>query len=237
MTPSKFAAYIRLKTKTNSTTFSDADILTYANIIKDDIAKEITKANEDYFGIELLRNLQSGKRNYSFPTDVLNQIKYVQAMLDINGVTWSVLKEFDINSYNRPTNETSIIESYTGKKPEFDIFGGQLFIYSDSAILNVENGLKLWSIIYPADLSSLSGTDDMSVAPTQTSFGLPRQFHKVWATKVIVEYKTSKEKPIPLTEQELNVDKDLLLAINAIKGGNLDRIITAEVPYNDGQDY
>lgn len=235
MTQAQFAAYIRLKTKTNSTTFPDADILTYANIIKDDIAKEVTKANEDYFGIELLRNLEAGKRTYSFPTDVLNQIKYFQAQL--NGTDWQVLEEFDVNSYKRPTDEATILARWAGKLPEFDIFGSQATIYSDSAIIDVTDGLKLWAIIYPADLTTLAGTTDMSVAPSQISFGMPRQLHKVWATKVIVEYKTSKEKPIPLTESERNVDNDLALAINALKGGNLERTVVANVPRDDGQDY
>ena len=53
MTSKQFADYIRKKTKTNSSTFTDADILLYANIIKDDIAKEVNKANEDYFGIRM----------------------------------------------------------------------------------------------------------------------------------------------------------------------------------------
>lgn len=236
MTPAQFATYIRLKTRTNSTTFTDADILAYANIIKDDIAKEITKVNEDYFGIEFLRNLEAGKRAYSFPSDVLNQIKYTQAMLD--GVNWQTMEEFDVTIYKRPTDEASIVANWKGKKPEFDIFGSQIVIYSEDAIIDVTEGLKLWAMIYPADLASLAGTTDMSVAPDEISFGMPRQFHYIWATKVIIEFKGSKEKPIPLTEKEQNVDKDLLLALGSLKGGNLDRTVTATVPdpYNNGQD-
>lgn len=237
MTPAKFAAYIRLRTKTNSTTFPDADILTYANIVKDDMVKEITKVNEDYFGMELLRDLEAGKRSYLYPSDVLNQIKYTQAMLD--AINWSHLEEFDVNSYRRPTDEDSILANWAGKKPEFDIFGGQLVIYNDTAIIDVPDGLKLWAMIYPADLTSLAGTTDMSVAPSTISFGVPRQLHKVWATMVIVEYKTSKEKPIPLTEDEQNVQIAMQQAVNSLRGGNLDRAIVATVrdDSNNGQDY
>lgn len=237
MTPANFAAYIRLKTKTNSTTFSDADILAYANIIKDDIAKEVTKANEDYFGMKFLRNLEAGKRGYSFPTDVLNQIKYLQAKLD--GVHKKVLFQFDVNTYKRPTDENDITANWAGKQPEFDIYGSSLYIYSDSAIIDVTDGLELWAIIYPADLTSLAGTNDMSVAPSTTSFGMPRQLHYVWATKVIIEYKNSKDKPIPLTEKEANVEADQTLAINALKGQDLNRSIIATVSddSNNGQDY
>ena len=47
MTNKQFAIILQ-KYKTNSTTFPDSEILLYANIIKDDIAKEVNKANEDY---------------------------------------------------------------------------------------------------------------------------------------------------------------------------------------------
>lgn len=236
MTPAQFASYIRDKTKTNKSTLPDEKILLYANIIKDDIAKEITKANEDYFGMKFYRNLEAGKRSYSFPSDVLNNIKYVQAKL--NGTDWKVLTQFDVNTYKRPTNESEIRANWAGKDPEFDIFGGSLEVYSDDAIIDVTDGLELWAMVYPADLTSLSGTTDMSVPPNNISFGMPRQFHFVWATKVIIEYKNSKEKPIPLTEQEGKVDVDLQLAINALKGQDLNRSITATLPdyYNNGQD-
>lgn len=237
MTPAQFASYIRLKTRTNSTTFPDADILVYANIVKDEIAKEIIKANEDYFGIESLRDLENGIRKYLFPTYMLSQMKYIQAKLD--GTNWVKLDEFDITSYDRPTDEDSIRANFAGRNPAFDIFGGELSIYSEDPIIDVTDGLKLWSIVYPADLTSLSGDADMSVNPSLTEFGMPRQLHKVWATKVIIEYKTSKEKPIPLTEQELKVDVDLQSAINSLKLQNLDRVFVATVPDNsdNGADY
>jgi hypothetical protein len=236
MTPAQFATYIRLKTKTNATTFPDADIIAYANIIKDDIAKEVTKANEDYFGMKLYRNLEAGKRGYSFPSDVLNQIKYLQAKLD--GTKQVVLSQFDVNSYKRPTDESDILLNWSGKDPEFDIFGNSLYIYSDNAIIDVINGLELWAIIYPEDIKALTGTNDMSVPSSNITFGMPRQLHYVWATKVIIEYKNSKEKPIPLTEREANVEADQTLAINALKGLDLNRSIIATVSdnTNNGQD-
>lgn len=236
MTPATFASYIRYKTRTNTTTLSDADLLVLANAVKDDICKEVTKANEDIFGIKMLRNLEAGIRNYQFPTDILNNMKYLQAKLD--GTTQKVLTQFDVNTYKRPTDETHILENWAGKEPQFDVFGGELIIYSDSAIIDVTDGLELWAMIYPEDLTSFSGTNDLSIGSTTTSFGMPRQLHNVWATKVIVEYKTSREKPIPLTEKEQLVDNDLQEAINALKGADLNRSIVASMPdeYNNGQD-
>ena len=79
----------------------------------------------------------------------------------------------------------------------------------------------------------------MSENPTLTSFGIPTELHFVWAAKVIIEYKNSKEKPIPLTEREVNVNNDLTLAINSLKGLNLDRSLVATIPdySNNGQNY
>jgi len=237
MTSKQFADYIRKKTKTNSSTFTDADILLYANIIKDDIAKEVNKANEDYFGIRIVRDLKDGKRNYLFPSYVMGKIKYLQAKLD--GTKQRRIDEFDINTYERPTDEDAILANWAGREPMFDIFGGEIVIYSGEPIIDVTGGLELWAIIYPADLTSLSGTSDMSIAPNKTSFGMPRQLHMVWALKVAIEYKTSKEKPIPLTEREQNIQIELDAAINSLKNQNLDRTLIATVPDcgNNGQDF
>lgn len=237
MTPKQFAKYIRIKTKTNTYTFPDDEILLLANIIKNDIAKEITKVNEDYFGMEMKRDLVVDKRNYAFPTYILNNIKYLQAMLD--GKNWEVLKEVDVNTYKGPTDEGSIQANFAGGRPMFDIFGGQLIIYSGSSIIDVKDGLKLWSIVYPSDLTSLVGETDMSVNPSRTEFGMPTELHFVWATKVIIEYKESKEKPIPLTEKEASIKEDLTLAIDSLKGFNLDRSVVATMPNkgNDGYNY
>ena len=184
MTPAQFAAYIRKKTKTNATTFSDADILMYANIIKDDLAKDVVAVNEDYFGMKFTRNLVAGKRNYRFPYGVLSQLKYAQAKID--GTNWKRLSEFDINTYQKTTDETSIRTNWAGKDPSFDIFGEELNIYSELPIIDVTEGLELWAIIYPKDLSSLAGTIDMSIPQDNQSFGVPRQLHYVWAHKVII---------------------------------------------------
>lgn len=237
MTFANFAAYIRLKTKTNSTTLSDADLIVLANVVKDDIAKEVLKANEDIFGMMYKRDLIAGQRGYQLPSDILSQMKYLQSMVD--GINLKVTKQFDVNSYNRPTDEADILQNWCGKDQQFDLFGGSIYIYSGTSIINVTDGLQLWAIMYPADITDLTLTTDMSVAPSTISFGMPRQLHYAWATMVIVEYKNSKEKPIPLTEKEANVATDLALAINSLKGGDMNRSIIAVVPDRscNGQDY
>lgn len=238
MTGVQFTTYIRRQTKTNATTFTDDDIVLYANTWKDEIAKRITKANEDYFGIFMTRNLVAGQRNYAFESQQLNHMKYLEAKLD--GVAWCPLVEYDINSLRIPSNETDIQLYFASRSPGFDIFGNELVILNGAAIPDVTDGLKLWTIVYPRDITTLMLADavaDLSEPPTSIDFGLPRQFHKLWADSVVVEYKNSQETPIPLTVNEQLVPTRLAETVNDIKGENLDRSTESTVPTDDGQDY
>lgn len=236
MTPATFAAYVRKHTKTNSTTYPDADLLVDMNVMKDELAKEIIKVNEDIFGMPYTRNLVAGQREYDFPLDMLNQIKYVEAKVAEGGTKWKTLTETDLGTYDKPTDEDSILANFLGKYC-FDIFRNSLWLLTGEAIIDVAGGLKLWAFQWPADITSLSGTTDLSVPASRTSTAMPRAIHEIWARKVIVARKESAEKPIPLTEREVNVDKDLASTLNSMRGMNLDRSGEASVPYDDGSNY
>ncbi len=236
MTFSKFTTLVRYYTKTNSTTFPDAEILTLANIFKDDISALIAKElGEDYFGLRFVRTLEAGQREYDLPSELMSRIKYVEAKLD--GKNWIRLKETDLSVYGRPTDEASIQERYAGKDPEFDLFDQSIFILSGTPIIYVFEGLKLWAIVYPADFTSLSSTEEMSTPPDDYSHGFPRQFHELLARRVSIAYKSSKDRPIPLSEKEKLYEVDLATAINAMKDANLDRSVLPSMPSYDGSDY
>lgn len=236
MTPVKFAALVRLYTKTNSTTFADADILSYANIFKDDIGAQIaTVVGEDYFGLRLERNLVASQREYDLPAEMMGRFKYLEAKLD--GSNWSVLHEVDLSVYDETTDEATIRNQYTGKDPEFDIWDQSIFILSGDAIIGVTNGLKIWAIIWPADFANLTGTDDMATPPDDYSHGFPRQFHELLARRVSIAYKSSKDRPMPLSKKELLYEQDLAAQIATLKEMNLDRSTSPSAPYDDGSDY
>ncbi len=235
MTPKHLNDYINLSCGTDDDTFTSADKLILINIYKDDIAKEIAKRNEDIFGIPMTDDLKADQREYPFPDEILNNMKGVEAKLD--GANWSWLQEFDLNSMKRPTSEADIRNYFTGRSPMFDIFRMSVWIYSGDAIIAVSGGLKLWVIIYPADITDLTSTTDMAVAPSNISHGFPRQFHELLGRRVAIHYKTSQDKPISLSEKEMMYESDLEKALSAISGMNLDRTIVGSVPYNDGQDY
>jgi hypothetical protein len=235
MSPAQFATLIRYYTGTNSTTFTDAEILVLANVFKDDIAKEIAKKNEDYFGMKFVRNLQAGIRSYGMPDEVLNNIKYVEAKLD--GTAQKRLYEIDLTEYKRATDEATIREQFANREPAFDIFARAIWIFSGEAIIDVEDGLILWAIIFPADITNLASTIDMATDPSDTSHGFPRQFHELLARRVSIAYKTAQDRPIPLSEKEKLYEYDLGNALSAISGMNLDRSVNASVPQDDGQNY
>lgn len=238
MTGQQFATYIRKQTKTNSTTLDDATLVLYANVAKDVIAKRITKADEDYFGITMVRNLIAGQRNYAFDPEQLNHMKYLETLLD--GVKWEKPDEIDINALGINTDEASITTAFASReKPGYEIFGGELIIYSKSAIIDVTEGIKLWTIVYPNDITATTLADniaDLSEPPSTIDFGVPRQFHDIWADMVVVRYKNSQEKQIPLTQNEANVEPRLNEAVDDIRGTNLDRSSESTMPSDDGQD-
>lgn len=239
MTGTEFAGYIRNSTRTNSVTFPDADIVLLANVIKDDIAKEIVKNDEDYFGIPAIRNLvASGTditlREYSLPEDCLGMIR-VQAMF--NAVDWVKLEELNLAQYKKPVSEIDITNKFSNdpKNCFYDILRQSVWLYSGT-IIDVTDGLELFYNAYPANIivSDLSSDIDLSIPPTSTTFSLPRQMHELWARRVGINWKANREKPVPLTAFEQMFDRDMTRALQSLTNSNQDREILGSIPYEDG---
>lgn len=213
MLDTEFARYIRKQTRTNTTTFPDADIMLYANLDKDYLVSLIEKADEDYFGAELTRDLEDAKRKYGLPPYLLHGITKVTAMLD--GENETELDKLIYDQFGRPLTEENI-RSYTGGCPAWMVFGKELYILSDGELPFVSGGLKIYATIYPADLTSLTEGKDLAANPTTTSIGMPRALHRPWADLVVIDYKNSKDKPIPLTKAEANIGVTLASIVNTL---------------------
>ncbi len=236
MTGLNFAALVRNYTRTNSTTLPDSEIVLLANAIKDEFAPEIMKIDEDVFGVPATRDLVASSssdftlREYSLPEDIL-AIKSVEAKL--NGTDWVQLKEIDLSRHRRVADESTVIELYGNNEENarFDIFRNSLWLYTGTVTASV-NGLKLWYISFPADISaaSLALATDLSIDPTNTTSQLPRQFHELWARRLSIIWKSNREKPIPLTERELSFEKDMKNMLESLKNFNKDRSNTASIP-------
>lgn len=182
-----FASLIRFYTHTDSNTFVDEDILLLANTHKDEIAKEIGIVNEGYFGMPAYRDLVADTREYGLPADLLSSIERVEVKLD--GTTWAPIGELELPLTSMATDETSITKYFAGKPAKYDLFRGSLFIYSDSAITDVSQGIKLWCILYPTDFANLTDDRDMAVPKDINSSGFPRQFHELLARRVSIAWK------------------------------------------------
>jgi len=251
-----FAAYIRKRTKTDSTSFTDDDIVLYGNVDKDVVAREVESVKKDFFVIPATTDLIADQREYSFPVDLLSSIKIVEAKLD--GTNWKRVEEFDLNSFrevqtdiskpynvinveegfsNATTDEDNIRDNFSDDTPLYEITRSSIKLYTASAITSVTSGLKIHYAVYPADIttSTLSETDDLSIDPTTTSFGIPRQFHKYWAMKIIIAYKEDND--IPLDSFDMAIGDELIRAKKSISQQNQDRSFQPSVPRRTGFGY
>jgi hypothetical protein len=242
MTGTNFAAYIRNNTRTNSTTLTDTEIVLLANVEKDNLAELIVgNVDEGYFNMTDTRDLEANVRNYTYPADMLKSIRYVAAKLD--GTNWSYLTETDfgyIAGRKLPLLENSWIrDEFSNKYPQYLLSNQELWLMTGDDIIAVDEGLKLVSEVYPEDITTadLSGVVDLAVASSNTAVRLPRQAHKIWAHMVSISYKTSKDKPLPLTDAEKKLAIDLSDLYSKLRGRNAVRVTQGSVPYDDGQDY
>lgn len=239
MTPAEFATHVRFMTRTNSTTFTDAEILALMKIRQDELSKDILDADEDILLIPQYTSLVADQREYPLPQDMLASIKRVEAKLD--GTNWIKLNEMDIVSISYSLlTESEITQNFNNQEGGafFDLTRKSLYIYSGT-ITAVTDGLKVWVNTWPTAIGDLSATDDMSQDPSTTTHGIPRELHEIWARGVIIDWKGSRENPIPLTEKELSYRVDKIAAINSLKPQNRGRNGIATIPNegNYGADY
>ena len=217
-------------------------------IRQDELARAILKADEDILLIPQTDSLVADQREYSFPTDMLSRVKRVSAKL--NGTDWVPLVEIDPTEIEVPiVTEANITAAFNSMQYEagnrmgarYDIRRKAMYIYSGT-ITTVASGLSVLINIYPAAITDLTSSTDMSIDPSTTTHGIPRAVHEIWARGVIIDYKESREKPIPLNERELNYDVDKMEQIETLRHGNLDRETVGQLPDaasrgNNGFDY
>jgi len=239
LTSQALSNYIRSQTRTSTVTLTDADLLILANMAKDRLILRALETNEDLFLVPTYENLVASTttREYPLHSTILSRIKRVEAKLD--GTNWIKLKNFDLTDHSKPvTTEANITYYFSNDEGNafYDLMRKALWIYSGT-ISAVTDGLRIWVNTWPADFTDMTGSADMSVDPSTTTHGFPRELHDVLATEIIVDWKGSREKPIPLTEREVDNDRHIEIAIQSLKKADYDREIKGKVPYNDGSNY
>lgn len=236
MTPVELAQYVRLKTRTNSSSFPDEDLLILANHIKNEVCERALETDEDIFLAPTYEDLVADRREYPFLTSILSRIKRVEAKFSTSSdIDYIKLYPLDLTDLEQPIgSETLITQQFANVQGSafYDIMRKSLWIYSGT-IVDVTAGLKIWVNTYPANIATLGGTTDMSVDPSTTTHGIPKELHKVIAKGIVIEWKESREKPIPLTEREQKWEFDLEKAIATLKRSDYDREVKATVPDQD----
>lgn len=232
MTGLTFASLIRNYTKTNSTTFGNTEMVLLGNSIKDNLAQDIVEAKEDDFVIPSTRDLIADQREYGLPEDKIDAISKVEVKFSDDG-DYVPLKEMDLNNYGNSTQESIITSSFSNEKgsAKYDIIRSSLYLYSGT-IVDVTDGIKLYYSAFPQDLEvgDLSDTQDLSIPDSDTEVTIPRVFHELWARKISMTWKSTREKPIPFSELELAFESDWLKAISNYRIGNTDRDLQANLP-------
>jgi hypothetical protein len=201
-----------------------------------EISNAIIDADEDILLIPQTTGLVANQREYSFPNDMVSNLKRVEAKLD--GTNWLKLSNIDLTSLPQPTDETHITYYFSNDEGNcfYHLLRKSIYIFSGT-ITTVAAGLKAWFNTYPTAITNLASTTDMSNDPSSTSNGVPRELHEIWARGVIIDYKESREKPIPLTEREKSYKTDLEKSVYSLKPQDLDRSTMGNVPDDDGSDY
>lgn len=231
-------ALIRRKTKTNSTTYTDANLLVDINLMKDELASQIQQNRRTIWNMPALDDLIADSREYAFPSDVLNHIISLELKFTATG---DYVKAYSINRkhYNDVLQESIIIDNFDNLEPKYFIRRKALYILSGT-IIYVANGMKLVYDAYPQDLANLTGTDDLSVDPSTTEHGFPREFHELLGRRVSIEYKDKNN--IKFSQKELKYDDDLQDALDNFAVADVNESIIGALPSgettgNNGQDY
>lgn len=236
MTPASFAALVRVYTHTDSTSFTDPEIMTLANIFKDELCRKVEELDDDFFTIPQTRPLIAGQREYTLPSDMLSRLRRLEVDLTGTGI-YVEARSLQFNIDKTPTDESSITRQFSDQYPQYYLLRSSLWLLTGSAIVASTLGLKLWSKTYPSNLVDLTSTIDMSVDPTLTSLGFPRALHELLARRVSIVYKSSRPRPLALNDSERQFDMDLHNAIESMTGFDAGEDIEAVFPYNDGSNY
>ena len=234
MTGAELLAYIRRKTHTTTATYSDADILIDVNAEIEEFATEIKKARETIWNITALDDLVASttSRLYAFPEDILSSIIDVELMF-VAGEDYVQAKPSARRHYNDVLQESVIIANFDNSDPEYFIRRKAIYILSGT-IAVVVDGIKIVYDAFPAKLADLAGVVDLSIDPTTTTHGFPREFHKLLARKIIRDHKS--EHNMKLNKVDIDFEIDFQKKLDAFSTVDTGKTIVAGLPVTDSDD-
>ena len=241
MTGTQFAALIRRKTKTNSTTYEDADLLVDANLMKDEIVLRLQQVRPEIFNIKEEQDLVASgtTREYDIPEEALNRIIDLEIKFSASG-DYVIAAPLARRHYKDSLQESKIVNSFDNLEPNYFIRRKKVYVLSGT-IVPVTTGFRLIYDRLPADLANLTGSTDLSLN-TSTENGIPKELHELWARRVSIEYKDTNH--ISLSKKERDYEDDLEKTLNDLLVHNLEEEKIASLPLsassrrgNDGEDF
>ena len=214
------------------------EMVDVANMVLDDLYGSISWKNLGYFGDYKTIDTTGSVRIYEIPSDILNKIKKIDIYLD----EWKPLTIRDINDYPDFVFEESwITDKFSNQAPQGFIHGSSLYILSGQ-ISAASPGIRMWYLDFPDAISSMDSTIELAIIKTintptggTMAVGLPRQFHRLLADAIIIDYKEANE--IELSKREQNYDNELAKKLNELSPLNTSEEIIADIPSDDGSDY
>ncbi|MCK5117879.1 MAG: hypothetical protein KAR44_14890 [Candidatus Aegiribacteria sp.] len=236
MTGAQLLTYIRRKTHATAAMYSDADILIDVNQMIEELAVEIQKVREHIWEITYLDDLVLDTRNYAFQANILNRMTDLELMFAA-GDNYVHAHPTARRHYNDVLQESVIVNNFDNSDPEYFIRKKELYILS-GAIIAVTNGIKIVYSSFPATLANLTGSTCLSIDPSATTHGFPREFHKLLARKIVREYKDLHT--IKLNKFDLDFEDDMEKKLDAFSVVNTSRTIKGGLPVtnsDNGFDY
>lgn len=235
MTPLALATLIREYTHTNTVTFPDSKMLPFVNAFKDEIATAIVERDAGYFDIPCVFNLVANQREYAIGDNLLNRLHKVEIKFSASDARQPA---YNIKDYLGSETESEIVNQFSNAKGEFayTIRRRAIFILSGT-ISAVTAGVRTWSHVWPANITDLTFDGySMEVDPSTTTFGFPRQFHELLATRVSIAYKDNQPKPIPLSRHEKGYETRLEQQLVALTTNDKSATVEAETQVDPNYD-
>ncbi len=226
MTAAQLTTLIRKKTKTDSNTYPDAELLADVNLMKDEIASKIQQVRPEIWNTPAFANLKADKREYAFPDDVLNHIISLELKFSDDS-DYVIATPISRKHYSGVLEESVIVNNFDNLNPRYFIRRDAVYILSGT-IIAVTDGFKIVYDAFPADIPNLTGTTDLSIDPSETEHGFPREFHELLARRVSQEYKD--RNGIKFSQKEQVYQQDLEDALEDFEIANLDKQIIGSIP-------
>lgn len=222
-----FTSKLRLATGTDEFTLPKEDIAIHVNAELEDfsVLATLPSLQETYLGKEIPMNLETDKRAYDIPDNV---IRIHRVHMNVWG-QFMPLKEMTLSRMDAAFSEEAVQEFFQYRLPAYSIYADKLYIWTGDYITEETEWLKIFASVYPTEFIATDFTEE-NTAEMTTKSELPRQFHQVLLKRAIIAYKESRDKPIALTQSEQNYQWNLATVLKTMRVISMNRTYKMSEP-------